>query len=143
MTMIFSGPTGKDELLVDACELKSAVLRFPCAYWERGHGGATLMTTQPDGRKLTLLILPNSEHGIYLHYFEAIAGQNVGELLSLNDATKLDIVAECADEWYASIGLFLKPEDAWRGIEDFIQTAQPSSRIQWINPSEIPANGNW
>ena len=144
--ILFGPPLGPPRELTDVSELKSAVLSYPCDYWLQGGGGASLETVGSDGTKKKLMILPHHNTGrigIYLRYAIIVNNVHQENWLSLADRTKLDTVAECADEWYASVGLFLPPEAAWEGIEDFILTGEKSSRIEWIQPSELPEGGNW
>lgn len=65
------------------------------------------------------------------------------DLLQLLNKEDLEEVLETAEEIYASKGLFLPVESAWEGIMDFIETGNPSSKIIWITPDNIPENRNW
>ena len=58
----------------------------------------------------------------------------------LND---LEETIEIGDEIYASAGLFLPLELAWRGIEEYMKTGRVSDQIDWITPEDVPENGNW
>jgi hypothetical protein len=61
----------------------------------------------------------------------------------LNDINNLDDVAETANDIYASIGLFLIKETAWKGIKKFLQTGELSKDIEWSTPDVIPEDGNY
>lgn len=63
--------------------------------------------------------------------------------LSVYDKTKLDQVVDICVEQYASVGLFLPPELAWKGIKEFIETGRMSIDINWITPDMLPDEGNW
>jgi hypothetical protein len=85
-----------------------------------------------------MLILPNEKYGYYLHYLDKAGNA----WLSLHDPAKLRETAECADEWYASIGLFLPKDLAWIAVKEFIETGERSSEIKWIKPADLPEGGN-
>lgn len=87
-----------------------------------------------------LMIEPNSEHGIYLNYTDCRTRE---EWLSLNDINNLDEVIEGATDIYASKGLFLKKEIAWKAIKEFLQTGERSNEIEWVDPHIIPEGGSY
>lgn len=84
--------------------LRSLIIAPPPGYWTVGSGGATLDFETDDGRKLSLLILPNDSIGYYLHYLEEENGRIVNDWLSLWDENRLSEVAPCSDQWMASVG---------------------------------------
>jgi hypothetical protein len=136
--VVFTGPTGTSIDNPDLDYLRNLVLSPPPGYWSQGNGGATFEYGAEQCRK-QLLYLPNPRHGIYLKYCDE--GDN--EWLSLQDPTKLEEVAECSDQWYASVGLFLPPEKAWEAVAEFCRTGRRTDRISWIDPGELPEGGNW
>ena len=42
-----------------------------------------------------------------------------------------------------TIGLFLPPSLAWKGVEKFLKTGTASTEIEWILPDDIPESGNY
>lgn len=123
--------------------LRSLIIAPPPGYWTVGSGGATLDFETDDGRKLSLLILPNDSIGYYLHYLEEANGRIVNDWLSLWDENRLSEDASCSDQWMASVGLFLPADSAAVAVEEFARTGQRSQDIRWIRPSELPDDGNW
>ena len=77
-------------------------------------------------------MLPSEQNGFYLKYSD----EAKQVWLSLEDPGKLTEVVECADEWYASVGLFLPKEKAWLAIKEFCQTGNRTDEITWIDPAE-------
>lgn len=140
-TVIYEPPSGGTDTNLNVDELRNAVLSWPSDYWRVGSGGAILRFADGNERTAMLLVLPHvqEQHGIYLKY----SGSDKQEWLSVHDRSKLDHVAECADEWYASVGLFLPKELAWVAIEEFIRSGTKSAKVHWIQPDEVPENGNW
>ena len=69
--------------------------------------------------------------------------ESSGCYLSLFNRSMLNEVVDVWDELYISKGLFLPPELAWSGIEDFISKGIISDKIQWITPNDIPEDGNY
>jgi hypothetical protein len=91
--------------------------------------------------RATLLILPHVQDrlGIYLKF---IGERSRDEYLSCHDRARLAEVAECGDEWYASVGLFLPKEKAWAAIEEFMRSGRRTGAVEWIRSTEIPQGGN-
>lgn len=138
MSVEYEGPEGRVEREPDLGELRRLIVELPADYWTAGCGGAILQ--HDSGSRM--LVLPNLEHGIYLNLFPD-ARETEDVWLSLADRNALDTTAECSDEWYASVGLFLPPESAWWAIEDFCTSGGKSDRVEWIRPEELPEGGNW
>ena len=63
------------------------------------------------------------------------------EWLSLGDRGRLAEVV-CPDDWEASAGLFVPPEQAWKVIRTFCESGTRSDAIEWIRPTDIPEGGN-
>lgn len=137
---IFIGPIGDDMVVSDIERLKNKIVNEFEFFWMQGSGDGFIDFYEDDKKISTLLIGPNTEYGLYLHFIDNI---KCIDLLSLNNEYKLEEVVETAEEIYASIGLFLPVEIAWEGILEFIETGKPSSKIKWITPDKIPENGNW
>lgn len=120
--------------------LRSVIIDQFETYWLQGSGDGFIDFYENDKKVSTLMVGPNVEYGLYLHFIDNI---NKVDLLSLSNEDKLNEVAETAEEIYASIGLFLPIDVAWEGILDFIETGKPSSKIKWITSNDIPEEGNW
>lgn len=134
----FRAPDGT--VLVDPNRelLKKAIVELPSDYW-RSVEGTGLLSRSKDGQPVELFIFPNLEIGrIYLKY---VGGDETW--LSLADSARLEEVIECDEEWYASVGLFLLPGQAWVAVDHFLETGERSPEVPWIQPSQMPAEGNW
>ena len=102
----------------------------------REFGEATIVFSD-SGRTIDMILIADRTLGYYLKYD---AGGE--EWLSLGDASRLSEVV-CPDDWQASAGLFIPPEQAWLAIREFCQTGTRSHAIRWISPVELPEDGNW
>ncbi len=123
--------------ITDPCLKLLKVDFFSDEYWYTGCGDALIEYS--DGQNVKkLLILPNAENGLYLKYVD-----EQGEWLSLGNSEKLGEVTVCLDDWLASTGLFLSKADAWVAVHEFVRSGTRSSSVQWIEPAQIPADGNW
>jgi hypothetical protein len=122
----------------DLGELWHYIVDLPADYWNSGSGNAILSHSSGS----TLLVLPHLQHGIYLKYLRA-RNESGDVWLTMADPTALNRTVECAEEWHASVGLFLSPRAAWLAVKDFCETGEPSSQVEWIRPSAIPDDGNW
>lgn len=138
--VIFHDPEGNELLITDMSALKRDVIDNFDIFWMQGSGDGYIEYFVEDKKVSTLMLGPNIEYGLYLHYIDEV--ERV-DLLSLNDEENLNEVAETADEIYASIGLFLPKEEAWEGIQFFVETGKPLQSIKWITPDDIPETGNW
>ncbi|MGC5327298.1 hypothetical protein [Brevibacillus sp. SYSU BS000544] len=112
-------------------------------FWMQGNGTATINYFDDEKSQRSLLILPNSEHGIYLKYLVMENRRVKAEWLSLENSLALKHTVECSDEWYASIGLFLPLEKAWIAIVEFLLSGERTDKINWINSEEMPEDSNW
>ena len=138
--VVFIDPNGNRNEITNIETLKGEIINKFETYWMQGSGDGFIDYYEDENKISTLLIGPNIEYGLYLHFVNK-NGKN--DLLSLYNKCKLDEVVETADEIYASIGLFLPIEVAWKVISDFVETGRASSKIEWITPGDIPENGNW
>ncbi len=138
--VIFTNPEGDKKEITDLNEMKTEVIDDFDNYWMQGSGDGYIDFIEDERNVSTLMLGPNIQYGLYLHFIDNIKKIH---LLSLNNKNQLNEVAETADEIYASIGLFLPKEKAWDGIEYFIETGKPLSSITWITPKDIPESGNW
>ena len=137
--VVFHGTDGKSEVLTSPERLKTLFTRDNFDYWKRGTGDAEIMMYVNGDPVASIIIGTDWEYGFYLHYSDETNGDIY---LSLHDHDRLHEVVEMPNEWLASKGLFLPPDEAWEAIYDFIQTGKPSNRIKWITPEMIPEDGN-
>lgn len=56
------------------------------------------------------------------------------EKLSVFDKRKLNEIVWTKDVCDFSLGLFLPPSLAWKGIKEFLKTGIVSTEIEWISP---------
>lgn len=140
--VVFMQPSGKKKELEfnKLEELKKEIIGNFDEYWMQGSGDGFIQYFDNDVKCATLMIGPNLECGIYLHFINDINGS---ELLSMYNENDLTEVVETAEEIYASRGLFLPLETAWNAIFDFIKTGKPSLNVRWVTPDVIPEEGNW
>jgi hypothetical protein len=100
--------------------------------------GEALIEYAQAGKAGTLIVLSDRKLGYYLKYLDATRS----EWLSLGDKSRLSEVV-CPDDWQASAGLFLAPDDAWNAIREFSESGQKSVGVTWIRPQDMPPDGNW
>lgn len=139
----FMDPNGNYKEVTELAKLKADIVDDFETFWMDGSGDGYFEYIVGDEVKSLLLVGPNVEHGMYLHFMDREDKGNGVDLLSLYDAERLDEVAETAEEIYASVGLFLPVELAWKAIVDFVENGKPSEAIEWITPDDIPDEGNW
>ncbi len=137
---IFRDPEADENVITDLDGMKKEIIDNFDEFWMQGSGDGYIEFYIEDEKVSILMLGPNIEHGLYLHYIDCV--EDV-DLLSLYDENRLDEVAETAEEIYASIGLFLPKEEAWEGIRYFVETGKPLPSIKWITPDDIPEDGNW
>ena len=137
---IFRDPNADENVIIDLQRMKSEIIDNFDTFWMQGSGDGFIEFYAEDKKVSMLMLGSNIEYGLYLHYIDCI--QKI-HLLSLYDESKLNEVAESAEEVYASIGLFLPKEEAWKGIQYFVETGKPVPNIKWITPDNIPESGNW
>jgi hypothetical protein len=118
--------------------LHDLVVNPPVGYWSQGSGGGTLDFSM-DGSRTSLMIFPDSRYGVYLRFYD----EQKNPWLSLEDETRLLEVAECNDEWFVSIGLFVPKEKAWLAVRGFCLTGKRSPELRWMPASDLPEGGNW
>ena len=63
------------------------------------------------------------------------------EKLSVFDKSKLNEIVWTKDVCDFSLGLFLPPSLAWKGIKEFKKTGTTSTKIERILPDDIPMDG--
>ncbi|URZ08856.1 hypothetical protein [Clostridium felsineum] len=136
----FQPPFGEMIENIKIEEMKKFIINDFETFWQKGCGDGSIDFYVDGKKQSTLMIEPNVKYGIYLNYTDH---RNQEEWLSLSDMNNLDQVAETANEIYASIGLFLAKEIAWKGIKEFLQTGERSQDIEWVKPNIIPEDGNY
>ena len=85
----------------------------------------------------SLFINVHINYGIYWRQ-ESNAGK-----LAVCEKSKLNEIVWTKDVCDFSMGLFLPPELAWKGIKEFLKTGTASTEIEWISPNDIPEGGNY
>lgn len=140
--IVFNSPDDSFEITVqDMKKLKSKMIDNFMDYWQEGSGEGDIQIFENSRISSTLMIEPSVElQRIYLHYIDHV---NNKDLLSVYDKSDLEETIEIGEEIYASAGLFLPLELAWRGIEEYVKTGKASEQIDWITPEDGPENGNW
>lgn len=143
VNVTFRGPTG--EVIQNPSEeyLRNLFVAPPNGYWKRGSGDAELEFYGTSGERLTLLVLPYEGLGYYLQWLKLEGRQVTETWLSLYDRAKLAQVVACGNEWMASVGLFLPPVMAGEAVSEFSRSGRRTERVAWIQPDEIPEDGNW
>lgn len=86
----------------------------------------------------SLFINVHLDYGIYLN-----CSNRGEEKLSVFDKNKLNEIVWTKDVCDFSMGLFLPPELAWKGIKEFLETGTASEEIEWISPDDLPEGGNY
>lgn len=140
--IVFNSPDDSFEITVqDMKKLKSKIIDNFMDCWQEGSGEGDLQIFENSRICSTVMIEPSLElQRIYLHYIDHV---NNKDLLSVYDKSDLEETIEIGEEIYASAGLFLPLELAWRGIEEYVKTGKASEQIDWITPEDGPENGNW
>ena len=134
-------PNGDNTDIDDIEKFKEEIIDDFSNYWMQGSGdGFIKFYDENEYNIATLMIGPNIQAGIYLHYIDELQKK---DLLSLYNADELNEVLETAEEIYASKGLFLPIDIAWQAIQYFIETGLPSPIVNWVTPEIIPEDGNW
>jgi hypothetical protein len=99
--------------------------------------GDAMIRYDERGQQFTLIVLSHPELGYYLKYLDSC-----DEWLSLGDASRLAEVV-IPDDWEASAGLFIAPDQAWLAIKEFCLSGKRTNQIAWITPDQVPDEGNW
>lgn len=140
--IVFNAPEDSEEITVrDLGQLRSEMIDDFTEYWQDGSGEGDIQIFENNQLQSTLMIEPSIElERIYLHFIDNLNG---GDWLSVYDRENLEETIETVEEVYASAGLFLPLELAWKGIEEYVRTGRRTGQIDWITPKEVPENGNW
>lgn len=89
------------------------------------------------GKRTKVPVNVHINYGIYLRH------ESNAVKLSVFDKSKLNEIVWTKDVCDFSMGLFLPPELAWKGIKEFLKTGTASTEIEWISPNDIPEGGNY
>lgn len=140
--IVFNAPEDSEEITVrDLGQLWSEMIDDFTEYWQDGSGEGDIQIFENNQLQSTLMIEPSIElERIYLHFIDNLNGE---DWLSVYDRENLEETIEIVEEVYASAGLFLPLELAWKGIEEYVRTGRRTGQIDWITPKEVPENGNW
>lgn len=140
--IVFNAPEDSEEITVrDLGQLRSEMIDDFTEYWQDGSGEGDIQIFENNQLQSTLMIEPSIElERIYLHFIDNLNGE---DWLSVYDRENLEETIEIVEEVYASAGLFLPLELAWKGIEEYVRTGRRTGQIDWITPKEVPENGNW
>ncbi len=107
-------------------------------YWSSvGVACTEIQYYEDDELAASLFINVHLDYGIYLNYYRD------EEKLSVFDKNRLNEIVWTKDVCDFSLGLFLPPELAWKGIKEFLETGTASKEIEWISPHDIPEGGNY
>ncbi len=107
-------------------------------YWSSVDTAGTEVQYYEDDELLaSLFINVHLDYGIYLKY-----ESRRDEKLSVFDKNQLNEIVWTKDVCDFSMGLFLSPELAWKGIKEFLETGTASKEIEWISPDDLPEGGN-
>jgi hypothetical protein len=137
--VVFNDGNGVETEVNDLDYLKNRIIDQFEVFCSEGSGDG-FIDYRDNGHEVTLMIEPNPDYGIYLRFVDDEEGI---ELLSLSDKNNLSEVVEVNDDLYASLGLFVPIEEAWKAISDFVTTGRASDRIEWISVEDMPEDGNW
>lgn len=140
--VIYSGPMRKQELNPNPEYLKLLLLQPPPGYWSQGAGDASIDYREPPLPERTLIVMQDNRLGFYLKYLEAISARVETEWLSLGDRSRLKQVIDC-DDWKVSVGLFIGKEAAANAVAEFAKNGTRSTDVVWIQPEEVPPEGNY
>lgn len=140
--IVFNAPEDSEEITVrDLGQLRSEMIDDFAQYWQDGSGEGDIQIFENNQLQSTLMIEPSIElERIYLHFIDNLNGE---DWLSVYDRENLEETIETVEEVYASAGLFLPLELAWKGIGEYVKTGRRTGQIDWITPKEMPENGNW
>ena len=108
-------------------------------YWSSVDTAGTEVQYYDDDELIaSLFINVHLDYGIYLKY-----ESRSDEKLSVFDKNRLNEIVWTKDICDFSMGLFLPPELAWKGIKEFLETGTASKEIEWISTDDIPEGGNY
>ncbi|WP_339732718.1 hypothetical protein [uncultured Gimesia sp.] len=122
----------------DPNKWKEYFLDYEPEVWD-SEGDGVLQFRSDDNKEYSLVISHWSNLGFLLQLTcDNLETKNPEYcLFSLSDISKINDFAELDDLKYP-VGCFLSSENTWLAVEDFLNNPeQPSSRIQWIEDSEI------
>jgi hypothetical protein len=107
-------------------------------FWQQGSGDGVLIYSGM-GKISKLILLFHSSLGFHAKYLD----HDRRPWLSLSDPNQLSKVIVSGNNWRVSRGLFLPIDRVWNVVADFVSTGERSSSITWIEPRNLPREGNW
>jgi len=135
---IYYSPQSKVITNVELDVLYNNIIKNFKNYWLSANSSTAEIHYFEDENLIASLIINVSiDNGIYLRY------ESNKEKISVFDKTKLSTIIWTKDVCDFSLGLFLPPQLAWDGIKKFLQTGNASNKINWMNPEDLPENGNY
>jgi len=135
---IYYSPQSKVITNVELDVLYNNIIKNFKNYWLSANSSTAEIHYFEDENLIASLIINVSiDNGIYLRY------ESNEEKISVFDKTKLSTIIWTKDVCDFSLGLFLPPQLAWDGIKEFLQTGNASNKINWMNPEDLPENGNY
>ena len=131
-------PDGKIIININPDVVYNDIIKNFKNYWSSvGTACIEIQYFEDDELVASLFINVHLDYGIYLRH------ESNEEKLSVFDKNKLDEIVWTKDVCDISMGLFLPPELAWKGIKEFLKTGTASTEIEWISPNDIPEGGNY
>ena len=135
---LYELPEGETITNIDPNIIYNDIIKNFKNYWSSVSNACTEVQYYGDDELAALFINVHLDYGIYLNY------SNRGEeKLSVFDKSKLNEIVWTKDVCDFSMGLFLPPALAWKGIKEFLETGTASKDIEWISPDDIPEGGNY
>lgn len=136
---LYDMPDEKTIINIDPDILYNDIVKNFKKYWSSvGVACTEIQYYENDELLASLFINVHLDYGIYLNY------SNRGEeKLSVFDKNRLNEIVWTKDVCDISLGLFLPPELAWKGIKEFLETGTASEEIEWMNPDDLPEGANY
>ena len=134
----YDRPDDKTIINIDPDIVYNDIIKNFRNYWTSVSVACIEVQYYEDDEQIALLFINvHIDYGIYLNYYRN------EEKLSVFDKSKLNEIVWTKDVCDFSMGLFLPPELAWKGIKEFLETGTASEEIEWITPDDLPENGNY
>lgn len=134
----YDRPDGNIITNIDPDILYNDIIKNFKDYWSSvGVACTEIQYFEDDELTASLYINVHLDYGIYLNY------SRVDEKISVFDKNKLSEIVWTKDVCDFSMGLFLPPELAWKGIKEFLETGTASKEIEWLSPDDLPEGANF
>lgn len=135
---LYEIPEGETITNIDSDIVYNDIIKNFKNYWSSVSTACTEVQYYEDDELIaSLFINVHLDYGIYLRH------ESNEEKLSVFDKNKLNEIVWTKDVCDFSMGLFLPPELAWKGIKEFLETGTASKEIDWISPDDLPEGGNY